>query len=131
MHAGSAVSTSFGKGLHPDYITGIYCTGDELDIFSCALSTSQCFDSYDAGVICERKQWHCSYSNAILIAFCIAYCYHGSVRLTDANGRNVYGRVEICLSGIWTTICSSSHWDIHDASVICNQLGFSPYGLDY
>ncbi len=55
MHAGTAVSTSFGKGPHPDYINGIYCTGDELDILSCSLSTAQCFDSYDAGVICERK----------------------------------------------------------------------------
>ena len=56
MHAGSTVSNSFGKGPHPDYITGIHCTGDELDILSCSISTSKCFNSYDAGVICERKQ---------------------------------------------------------------------------
>ena len=55
MHADSAVSASFGKGPHPDYINWIYCTGNEFDILSCSLSTAQCIDSYDAGVICERK----------------------------------------------------------------------------
>ena len=37
------------------------------------------------------------------------------------------GRVEICVEQSWTTICDV-YWDNQDASVICRQLGLSPYG---
>ena len=29
---------------------------------------------------------------------------------------------------IWTTICSD-HWKYKDATVVCHQLGYSPYGI--
>ena len=38
------------------------------------------------------------------------------------------GRVEVCVGGRYGTI-SDTNWDSEDASVICSQLGFSPYGL--
>ena len=44
------------------------------------------------------------------------------------NGGGVrHGRVEVCISEVWTTICSD-YWDYEDASVACRQLGYSPYG---
>ena len=62
----------------------------------------------------------------MLLLFCIAPCVNGTVRLE--NGGNNYGRVEVCVNNIWGTICSD-FWDYVDASVVCSQLGYSPYGM--
>ena len=55
-----------------------------------------------------------------------ATCDNGDIRLAGA-GSNQYGRVEVCVSGTWGTICDD-FWDNTDASVVCRELGFSPYG---
>ena len=50
-------------------------------------------------------------------------CVHGEVRITNT----LYGRVDVCINGTWGTVCGNQ-WDNYDASVICRQLGHSPYG---
>ena len=47
----------------------------------------------------------------------------GSVRLVGGDGR--YGVVEVSYNGRWGTICDDDgEWDIEDASIVCNQLGY-------
>lgn len=56
----------------------------------------------------------------------VAKCVNGTVRLK--GGDFTYGRVEVCINGLWGTVCSD-YWDYKDASVVCSQLGFSPFGI--
>ena len=58
--------------------------------------------------------------------FIIESCSHGEVRLVGTY--SYYGHLELCFGGIWRIVCGDSHWDNREASVVCRQLGFSPYG---
>ena len=72
-------------------------------------------------------------------------CIHGTVRLMAGDddyelymGERVpntnfikdtlsQGRVEICINGIFGTVCAED-WSNEDASVVCRELGFSASG---
>ena len=49
-------------------------------------------------------------------------CNHGEVRLVGGT-YDYEGNVEICINGIWSTICDSG-WGTSDAVVACTQAGF-------
>ena len=49
----------------------------------------------------------------------------GTVRL---RGSPSQGRVEVRDNGSWGTLCTD-FWHYTEASVICKQLGYSPYGM--
>lgn len=72
----------------------------------------------------------CTYNYGIIISvrvmmMLLAPCENRQIRLV---GGNSYGRVEVCGSGVWGTVCSDEYWDDIDAGVFCKQLGFSRYG---
>ena len=60
-------------------------------------------------------------------------CSYGNLRLVGGRSSNE-GRVEICINGLWGTVCHGG-WDNNDATVVCRQLGFpvgvSGSGIEY
>ena len=73
---------------------------------------------------------------------CVALCTEGDVRICPGgdgdcvysesdqyvvDGRLTVGRVEVCIGGRYGTVCDD-RWNHQDASVVCRQLDFSPYG---
>ena len=56
-------------------------------------------------------------------------CTEGEVRLINGTDYNE-GRIEICLSNEWGTVCDQM-WDKSDASVVCRQLGLAPTGTQH
>jgi deleted-in-malignant-brain-tumors protein 1 len=107
----------FGEGTGPVFLDDAACTlENHTSLIECFTSGDteigqhNCLHSEDASVICP----YCESCN----------CSSGDIRLVD--GANDYeGRVEVCIDGVWGTICESL-WSGADASVVCKQLGYSP-----
>ena len=59
----------------------------------------------------------------IIASVPVQSCTNGTVRLVDGPLESA-GRVEICINGLWGTVCHNG-WDNNDARVVCRQLGYS------
>ena len=54
---------------------------------------------------------------------------HGTVRLIDGLIPEE-GTVEVCMNGVWSSVCDRWYWDYKDAFVVCRQLGYPATGED-
>ena len=69
--------------------------------------------------------YHFNNSFHLSIYYLFSGCDDGDVRLVDGPNPNE-GRVEVCIGGVWGTVCSRL-WETTDARVVCGQLGYSNF----
>ncbi len=125
------MQATFGEGTGRIWLDNVQCTGNEKALMNCAVNSSginSCSHAQDVGVICSAGIQHL-YSLHCTNEPCICFyegCIEGDVRLLEGNTR-LEGRVEICKNNAWGTVCHNG-WDITDARVVCQQLGYSTVG---
>ena len=66
----------------------------------------------------------------ITIVFIPALCTDGEISLYSGVSSR-HGNVRVCINGTWSKICGYGNSVVDDnlASVICSELGYSPYGI--
>ena len=80
-------------------------------------------------------KWSTPYQYCSTVVHCtVGTCgENGTVRLVDSAINVTEGRLEICVNGVWGTVCNdgptdSAGFDIDAARVVCRQLGFPEDG---
>ncbi|XP_022096135.1 uncharacterized protein LOC110982186 [Acanthaster planci] len=99
----------FQQGKDPIWMDDVACAGDEAGLADCPFAewgVNDCGHAEDVGVVCLTEPPPSE----------------GDIRLTNGQTEQE-GRVEVYLGGRWGMVCDNN-WDLGDAFVACNQLGF-------
>ena len=97
--------------VYPMYSIVFQCLEGAVQLSSCQYYfANSCRSGEEAGVIC------------------LVPCEYGGMRLVGGS-TDLEGNVEICVNGVWGTICDPS-WGATEAKVICTSLGYSEQGKD-
>ncbi|ELW67620.1 Scavenger receptor cysteine-rich type 1 protein M130 [Tupaia chinensis] len=106
LQCGTVVSilggAHFGEGSGQIWAEEYQCEGHESHLALCKVAPqpdATCSHRRDVGVICSR---------------------YTEIRLAEGKSK-CEGRVELKMLGTWGSLCSS-HWDMEDAHVFCQQL---------
>ncbi|CAI8052103.1 Deleted in malignant brain tumors 1 protein [Geodia barretti] len=105
---------SFVPPLIPITRTNMVCSGNETNLANCS------FDGVYGDANCQHR-------DDLFITCMARQCTENNIRLRGGH-ENYYGRVEICLHGLWGTVCGD-RWDSREAAVVCRQLHL--YGSSY
>ena len=83
---------------------------------------------YFQNCLCISTGWQGS-KFTVLLLLKHQGCTEGDVRLLEGSTSRE-GRVEVCRSNMWGTVCHSG-WTVEDARVVCRQLGYSVVGKNF
>ena len=126
-------SAYFGAGSGTIWFDNVACTSSNTKLVQCSSSPigeEDCSHSEDAGVGCEGVllviYTYIQFNTFVFICF-IAPCDNGQLRLADGYIPNE-GRVEICMSNEWGTVCDDYFTSV-DAQVVCKKLGYLTTGI--
>ena len=104
--------SGFTDGVGVIWFERLECNGTEKALIDCPHSSpaspAVCSHFEDAGVSCSGTT-----------------CTQGAIRLRGGTVNR--GRMEICNSNVWGTVCDNG-WDDVDAKVACFQLGLPSSG---
>ncbi|XP_019854464.1 PREDICTED: scavenger receptor cysteine-rich type 1 protein M130-like isoform X2 [Amphimedon queenslandica] len=107
---------SWNEGYSPLAVScNRYAT--ETNLSNCSFSSTYTNNYYYSSVCTET----CTHPKAIR-CYRGDLCVDGKVRLVDGS-LNQEGRVEVCVNGVWGSICGQG-WSTSDARVVCKQLGY-------
>ena len=113
------------------HLDDVACTGNENLLADCrhaGVGEHNCIvQQEEAGVICNGRSFFRFNNNNNMCINCCSLiatveCSENEVRLMDGLTPDD-GRVEICLYGLWGSVCDDA-WDYRDARVVCQQLGY-------
>lgn len=127
----------FGYGSGPVHFDSLTCNGNEEDYLQCSFSSgTTCTRAADVGVQCPGMFYDVFVvptslqSTAVCALVYTEICtVEGSVRLVRGS-IDRQGTVEVCLGGLWGTVCDDE-WSISSAAVVCRQIGYPFNGKNH